>query len=158
MESTETAVPARFSCPMDRSVRASFEELVPALDSEATTLRRQLTFWLEKLPLDPDSGCDIIVATYEALANVVEHAYPGERGWMRLYAEWSGDSVTVVVTDTGCGIPVTPRRPPDASTSRGRGLLLIDKVTDQLHVDTGQDGTQMTMIWRPAVLRQNTIF
>lgn len=152
-EPAEAAAEARSDSPIDRSVRASFEELVPALDDEAAALRRQLTRWLDELPLDPDSGYDITLATYEALANVVAHAYPGERGWVRLYAEWSGDVVTVVVTDTGCGVGDEPRRASGASGNGGRGLLLMDKITDQLHVDTGKDGTRVTMIWRPAALR-----
>jgi anti-sigma regulatory factor (Ser/Thr protein kinase) len=154
-EPVEAAVPARSGRPVARPGRASFEELVPALDDEAAALRRQLALWLEELPLDADSGYDITLAAYEALANVVAHAYPGERGWIRLYAEWSGDVLTVVVSDTGCGVPEEPRRASGASTSGGRGLLLIDKVTDQLHVETGKDGTRVTMIWRPAALRHS---
>ncbi|MFG1644132.1 ATP-binding protein [Amycolatopsis sp. NPDC049252] len=152
-ETVEVAAGAGSDSPIDRSVRASFEELVPALDDEVAALRRQLTLWLEKLPLDPDSGYDITLAAYEALANVVAHAYPGEPGWVRLYADWSGDVVTVAVTDTGCGLPEEPRRASSAAEYGGRGLLLIDKITDQLHVDTGKDGTRVTMIWRPAALR-----
>lgn len=72
-----------------------------------------------------------------------------------LYAEWSGDALTVVVTGSGCGVAATPRRRLSASTSGGCGLLLIDKVTDQLHVDPGQHGTRVTATWRPAALRQN---
>jgi serine/threonine-protein kinase RsbW len=73
-----------------------------------------------------------------------------------LYADWAGDTVKVTVTDTGRGIPAKPDRAPAPPTSGGRGLLLIDEVTDRMTVDTGAHGTQVTMIWRPAALRQNT--
>jgi serine/threonine-protein kinase RsbW len=32
--------------------------------------------WLSTLHLDADLECDIVLASYEALANAVEHAYP----------------------------------------------------------------------------------
>ncbi len=109
--------------------------------------------WLEELPLDDGSSYDILLATYEALANVAAHAYLDRDGWVRLYADWAGDTLTATVTDTGCGIAPEGHRPP---TSGGRGLHLIDDLTDQMTIDTGEHGTQVTMIWRPAALRQNT--
>ncbi|WP_409180324.1 ATP-binding protein [Amycolatopsis sp. VS8301801F10] len=114
-------------------------------------LRQKLAQWLGELPLDPSSRFDISLAAYEALANVAAHAYPGGSGWTRLYADWAGDTVTVAVSDTGCGLD--PERKP---TSGGRGLPRIDEVTDRMVVDTGEHGTTVTMVWQPAALRQNT--
>lgn len=134
-------------------VTSTFEELAPALPNEMAGLRRKLIHWLGELPLDPDSTHDITLATYEALANVAAHAYPDGHGWARLQAERAEDAVTVTVTDTGCGIPATRPRGRGLRTSGGRGLVLIDKVTDQSEVDTGEHGTTVRMIWRPAALR-----
>jgi serine/threonine-protein kinase RsbW len=131
----------------------TFEELAPALPNEVAELRRKLTRWLGELPLDPESTHDITLATYEALANVAAHAYPDGHGWARLQAARDGDAVTVTVTDTGCGIPATRPRTAGLRTSGGRGLLLIDKVTDQSELDTGAHGTRVSMTWRPATLR-----
>lgn len=128
----------------------------PALPNDVADLRRKLIRWLAALPLDPESTHDITLATYEALANVAAHAYPVKHGWARLQAARVGDAVTVTVTDTGCGIPATrASRPRTAGlrTSGGRGLLLIDKVTDQYDIDTGEQGTTVRMTWRPAALR-----
>jgi serine/threonine-protein kinase RsbW len=132
---------------------SAFEELAPALPNEVAELRRKLTRWLGELPLDPESTHDITLATYEALANVAAHAYPDGHGWARLQATREGDAVTVTVTDTGCGIPATRSLKAGPRTSGGRGLLLIDKVTDQSDVDTGAHGTRVSMTWRPAALR-----
>ncbi|MGK3206580.1 ATP-binding protein [Amycolatopsis sp. MEPSY49] len=101
---------------------------------------------------DPGTRYDIVLAAYEALANVAAHAYPDRDGWARLYAQWAGDTVA----DTGRGIPARPNRAPAPRTSGGRGLILIDGVTDRMTIDTGEHGTQVTMIWRPAALRRNT--
>jgi histidine kinase-like protein len=94
----------------------------------STPLRRKLTAWLE------------------------------QRGRARLYGERAGDTVRVTVTDTGCGIGLPPERARAAvpSASGGRGLRLIDEVTDRMTVDTGAHGTRVTMVWRPAALRRDT--
>jgi anti-sigma regulatory factor (Ser/Thr protein kinase) len=134
-------------------VDSKFEELAPALPNEMAGLRRKLIHWLSEFPLDPGSTHDITLATYEALANVAAHAYPDGHGWARLEAERTGDTVTVTVTDTGCGIPSTRPRVAGLRTSGGRGLLLIDQVTDQSDIDSGSHGTKVRMTWRPAALR-----
>ena len=134
-------------------VTSTFEELAPALPNEMAGLRRKLTHWLGDLPLDPGSTHDITLATYEALANVAAHAYPQGNGWARLEAARKGDAVTVTVTDTGCGIPATRPHQPGLRTSGGRGLVLIDKVTDQSDIESGDHGTTVRMTWRPAALR-----
>lgn len=134
-------------------VAPAFEELAPALPNEMAGLRRKLIHWLSELPLDPESAHDITLATYEALANVAAHAYPDGHGWARLQAGRSGDTVTVTVTDTGCGIPATRPRTAGLRTSGGRGLLLIDQVTDQSDIDSGEKGTTVRMTWRPPALR-----
>ncbi|MEA5360177.1 ATP-binding protein [Amycolatopsis sp., V23-08] len=134
-------------------VTSTFEELAPALPNDVADLRRKLIRWLSELPLDPASTHDITLATYEALANVAAHAYPDGHGWARLQATRVGDAITVTVTDTGCGIPATRPRSAALRTSGGRGLLLIDKVTDQSEIDTSEQGTRVSMTWRPAALR-----
>lgn len=153
---SEAAAQAAAGAPIDPSVRSSLEELVPASLDEVTVLRRTLAVWLEELPLDAGSRYDIVLATYEALANVAAHAYPDRDGWVRLSAQCAGDTVTVTVTDTGCGIRAERDRAAASPTSGGRGLRLIDEVTDRMVLDTGEHGTQVTMTWHPAALRQNT--
>ncbi|MBE1493073.1 anti-sigma regulatory factor (Ser/Thr protein kinase) [Amycolatopsis lexingtonensis] len=150
-DQTGTTAPARGGA--EAVVVPPFEELAPALPNEMADLRRKLTRWLGELPLDAESTHDIILATYEALANVAAHAYPGGHGWARLQATRTGDTVTVTVTDTGCGIPATRPRTAGLRTSGGRGLVLIDKVTDQSDIDTGDTGTTVRMTWRPVSLR-----
>lgn len=130
-----------------------FEELAPALPNEVADLRRKLIRWLSALRLTPETTHDITLATYEALANVAAHAYPDGHGWARLQATRVGDVVTVTVTDTGCGIPATRPRTAGLRTSGGRGLLLIDKVSDQSEIDTGEQGTTVRMTWRLPALR-----
>ncbi|QKV74305.1 ATP-binding protein [Amycolatopsis sp. Hca4] len=134
-------------------VASTFEELAPALPNEMAGLRRKLLQWLGEFPLDPESKHDMTLATYEALANVAAHAYPDGHGWARLQARREGDTITITVTDTGCGIPATRPKKAGLRTSGGRGLLLIDQVTDQSDIASGEKGTTVRMTWRPPSLR-----
>jgi hypothetical protein len=60
----------------------------------------------------------------------------------------TGDAVTVTGSDTGCGIPAARPRQAGLHTSGGRGLVLIDKATDQADIETGRSGTTVRMTWR----------
>ncbi|WP_225440174.1 ATP-binding protein [Amycolatopsis eburnea] len=152
-DADQTGTTARARGSAGAVVFSPFEELAPAYPNEMADLRRKLTRWLGEFPLDPESTHDITLATYEALANVAAHAYPDGHGWARLQATRTGDTLTVTVTDTGCGIPATRPRTAGLRTSGGRGLVLIEKVTDQSDIDTGDTGTTVRMTWRPPSLR-----
>jgi anti-sigma regulatory factor (Ser/Thr protein kinase) len=149
-----TTSPDRLPAGSGTVVAPAFEELAPALPNDVADLRRKLIRWLGGLPLTPASTHDITLATYEALANVAAHAYPDGHGWARLRAARAGDTITVTVTDTGCGIPATRPHTAGLRAPGGRGLLLIDKVTDQAEIDTGDQGTTVRMTWRPEALRE----
>jgi anti-sigma regulatory factor (Ser/Thr protein kinase) len=151
-----TAAPAGFTgaaAPAGTAVRARFDAVTPALLDEVALLRRSLANWLDRLPLDVDTRQDIVLATYEALANTALHAYPGRRGRVRLTAGWTGDTVTATVTDWGRGIPAEPGHPAGQSPWGHSGLLLIDRLSDHVTLDSGDHGTRVTMRWRPPARR-----
>ncbi len=88
-----------------------------------------------------DLADDLVLATSEALENVVDHAFAAAAGpgTMTLRADLVDDVVTVVVADDGQW-----RDPTTGPTSRGRGLTLMESLTD-VEVDHGQAGTTVTM-------------
>lgn len=71
------------------------------------------------------------------IANAVDHAYPpGPAGPVRLQAALSADGVVEIrIADSG-----TWRRPDPTVTHRGRGLLLVERLIDSLHVHHAPDG------------------
>src|SRR5262249_54225970 len=71
-----------------RSTRnpASFELEFPALPSELTRARRSLREWLDAAGCTAREADEIVAATHEAAANVVEHAYGLARGRVFLSA------------------------------------------------------------------------
>ena len=94
--------------------------------------------------LDEPAVWDLMLATTEAIANAVQHGAPCERG-IRLAIESNDHGLRVEVYDCGCGHAKPPPtsasgRPRfgEASTraTRGRGLPIIEAVTDSLELST----------------------
>ncbi|MEJ2868586.1 ATP-binding protein [Actinomycetospora sp. OC33-EN08] len=120
------------------------ERSAPAGRTDASALRRDFRAWLG-VWADPDTADDLALAVYEALANVVDHAYTatGGRGQMRLWAAVSpplagGRELVVTVSDDGSWRRSTGRG------WRGRGLPLMHTLT-RATVLCGTDGTTVQM-------------
>lgn len=88
-----------------------------------------------------DLAGDLVLATSEALENVVDHAFAGapQPGTMSLRAHLVDDVVTIVVADDGRW-----HAPSTGPSSRGRGITLMAYLTDA-EVDHGPAGTTVTM-------------
>jgi serine/threonine-protein kinase RsbW len=106
-------------------------------------VRHQLERWAAGTGLSAVVVADLVLASYEALANAAEHAYPIGAGSVDLVAARTTDGrVLVTVRDHG-----TWRRPPLDPGLRGRGLLMIQALTQRVEVRQGQDGTTVHMEW-----------
>jgi serine/threonine-protein kinase RsbW len=127
------------------------EVLIADLDAPSR-VRHALDSWLRELPLTRSERHDLLLATSEAVANVVDHAYPAdhEGGEVTVAAKLqhrSGDDtgrVVVTVTDSGCWRPA-----PGERDDRGRGLQLMRACTDSLDIETTTAGTRVTMVSGP---------
>ncbi len=87
---------------------------------------------------------DLVLAVNEACANSVEHGYRGRKpGKVRVAGENDGARMHLRVTDRGSWKPA----PADPSP-RGRGLLLIRAVSDQLEMECTPSGTTVDMSFR----------
>lgn len=110
----------------------------------ATTIRRRLRSWVLELGVNGALVDDIVLGVYEALANVVEHAYSSspETGTMSITVTYEHETLTVTVSDTGTW------RPPTSTTTRSHGLQLAAAVADDLSVDHRPGfGTVVTAVW-----------
>ncbi|WP_410595638.1 ATP-binding protein [Amycolatopsis sp. lyj-23] len=107
-----------------------------------TQLRRQLIAWFGQAGLPAGRIQDLVLAVYEALANVVEHAYLGAPGTLDLHAHRHGSRVTVTVIDRGCWRPAAV-----PGLLRGRGLPLIHTLADESAFTTTPAGTVVEMSW-----------
>jgi serine/threonine-protein kinase RsbW len=115
----------------------------PATVGQLTELRNLLAAWAARTGLTREATTDVVLATYEAMTNVLQHAYPpGAPGAVVLRAIHRADGgVTVVVSDEGRW-----RTPVSDPAPRGWGLRLIRSVvaTEVVH---GPAGTTVTMRW-----------
>ncbi|MPZ84997.1 MAG: ATP-binding protein [Actinophytocola sp.] len=118
---------------------------VPAVAGRLTGLRHALAEWSERAGLPPDDSEALILASYEAMANTVEHAYIGQlQGVLDLRAvrDLARGCVTVTVTDYGRWKP-----PPADPGTRGRGLPLIRGLTATAAITPSTTGTTVAMSW-----------
>ena len=112
---------------------------LPADPNVLASMRQSLRTWLAATQASADDVYDILVASTEAAANAVEHAYgPGDASF-RVEAHMShGGRIEVVVRDHG------QWRPPRGH-NRGRGTMLMQQLMDEFEVATGETGTEVRM-------------
>lgn len=116
--------------------------------------RRVLDSCLRTLGVTPDIRTDIALALTEACANVIQHAGPGEE--YEVMASARDGLCMIEVVNTGGGTaPFQPASGPVAPLAEhGRGLQIIDAVTDNLRLTgNGQAGTtvhfEKALHWLP---------
>ncbi|WP_116112038.1 MULTISPECIES: ATP-binding protein [Amycolatopsis] len=126
--------------------------LVPARSRNATTLRQALTQWANDVDLPEDTTDAMALAAYEAMINVVTHAYPAQAdGPLELSAELRGSEVDVTVADRGRWQPPAA----DPGPLHGRGLPLIRALSERAEIAPGPQGTTVRMRWPvPAAARR----
>lgn len=116
---------------------------IPALASTLPALRDELDQWARSAGLNGSTSESLALAGYEAMANAVEHAYTDSDGVLDIVAT-RYDNGTVQVTITDHGTWVTPHH---SDERRGRGLPLIQRLSDETMITTSQNGTRVRMRW-----------
>ncbi|NYH79662.1 anti-sigma regulatory factor (Ser/Thr protein kinase) [Actinopolyspora biskrensis] len=121
---------------------------VPAAPERLPPLRNALAEWAGTVGLDAEQVEVLMLASYEALANVVAHAYPDGSGVLDLEARLLPEPtrVEVTVTDYGRWCPESEQR----RDLGGRGLILLRSLAEHAEVLTGGEGTTVRMSWTPA--------
>jgi serine/threonine-protein kinase RsbW len=118
---------------------------VPAVAGRLTGLRHALAEWAERCGLAPEDREALTLASYEAMANSVEHAYAGQlQGVLDLRAERDPAERRVIVTVTDYG---QWKPPPSDPGTRGRGLPLIRGLTPDSAIRPSANGTTVSLSW-----------
>ncbi|MFF8828601.1 SpoIIE family protein phosphatase [Streptomyces sp. NPDC015131] len=126
---------------------APLELTFPAESAQLAPVRRTLRSWLERCQLPPQTAQNVLVAAGEACANAIEHGHRHRRGEpIRLRAEANVTDLRLLVADSGQW--KTPQ--PEANAHRGRGIMLMKAMMQQVTVTTGADGTTVQMHTRIA--------
>jgi anti-sigma regulatory factor (Ser/Thr protein kinase) len=111
----------------------------PAEIESIPLMRRLLGRWLDGAGATRADVDDLTLASAEAAANAIEHAYGLEPGVVELRASVAGaGAVAVAIRDFG-----TWRAP--RGTHRGRGLLLMEGLADEVEVTRSDEGTTVEL-------------
>jgi PAS domain S-box-containing protein len=126
-----------------RSLEVDHPELrieLAARVNELPSARRGVRQWLEGIGVGAPASDDIVLACHEAVTNAIEHAGV-EDGTVIVKGRVVRDTVVIDVEDRGIWRDARP-------SIRGRGLALIEAVTDRFDLSTGADGTRITIARR----------
>jgi anti-sigma regulatory factor (Ser/Thr protein kinase) len=83
---------------------------------------------------------DLLVAAGEAIGNVIEHAYRGKNGALRVRGRATADAVTVEIRDFGAW------HRDAAVEGRGFGLPLMRAFADAVEVERTPFGTRVELL------------
>ena len=102
-------------------------------------VRDAMRAWLDGAPLDRSAAEDVVLATWEACANGIEHAVNPSDELLSIRAELEHDRVRVVVKDSGTWAP------PSGRDDRGLGLPLIGALSTSVDIARTTTGTTVTI-------------
>jgi anti-sigma regulatory factor (Ser/Thr protein kinase) len=141
----------------DDSTRASDASLYgqagPATEDQLGPMRRSIAQWARGVGADEETVESIVLATDEALSNVVGHAYPDLTGDFELRAEYVSESGRIEITIRDHG---RAKRPTEPDIHHGRGIPLIFALADQADIMPSAKGTSVRMSWRVSATGPST--
>jgi serine/threonine-protein kinase RsbW len=111
-----------------------------ALPIVAPLVRAAMNRIADACGFDEDRRFALVVATGEAIANAVEHAYRGDpSGEITVRTDITATSVVVAVEDQGRWRPFQKRE------ERGRGITLMHQLVDGVRITSTQTSTVVTL-------------
>lgn len=116
---------------------------VPARPGELRKLRRDLRAWLAAHGIDDGTAADIVVASNEAVSNVVEHAYADATpNHVDLRAELRGETIAITISDSGSWRDHVP-----TTADRGRGIAIMRAFAATVEIETETRGTTVRQVF-----------
>jgi anti-sigma regulatory factor (Ser/Thr protein kinase) len=102
-------------------------------------VRDAMRIWVSGVDVDRSAGEDVVLATWEACANAIEHAVEPQVDLVTVTAALADGRIRITVSDTGRWAP------PSMRENRGLGLRLIESLMTSVHVDESDTGTTVTL-------------
>lgn len=116
-------------------MRMSVRLNLPLEAGSVPAVRKLLRCALTILNVDRQAGIDLEIALTEACANVVKHATGADQFEVRL--DVGTDRCAIDVLDNGVGFDAaTAPGTPDAENERGRGLFLIEALSENVRMQS----------------------
>ena len=113
---------------------------LPSQLDSLDVVREALRLWLEQAPATEADAQEIVLATWEACANAVEHARDPVEDYFSVDVTLNDHTVRVTVLDSGVWHPQVAER-----DDRGLGLKLIRSLMSSVDIETGRGGTRVTL-------------
>lgn len=119
--------------------------------------RNLLRDWLVRVPVDRPETDDLVLVASELCANAVRHA-SGQPGGVVLRARAEDADVVIEVEDDGDGLDaLTPIDDlPDPRGEAGRGLFLVQTLSDDVSYERHEPGTCVTVRKRAVISLDDT--
>ncbi|HEX5254364.1 MAG TPA: SpoIIE family protein phosphatase [Mycobacterium sp.] len=115
-----------------------------ATADQLVLIRHRLADWLHAGGVTEDQTADIVLVVNEACTNCVEHAYRGfAAGTMLLDVSLADGEVRTRITDYGSW-----KTPSSTPGNGGRGLPLMQMLSDSMELDTTATGTTADITFR----------
>jgi anti-sigma regulatory factor (Ser/Thr protein kinase) len=131
---------------------ARLEMAYPPRGAAAAQMRQALRAYLSERALDATVVHDVVLAADEAFINAVGHAEAADDP-IRITARVSEGEASVEIRDGGSGFAYRRsdrRSAPDVLRPNGRGVFLMERLMDEVSVDSGHTGTTVRMVRRIA--------
>jgi len=133
-----------------------YELTVPARFENLALIGDFISGVARRAGFDEKGVFNLQLACDEACTNVIEHAYAGGPGQIRIAVTVYPDRIQIQVHDTGR--PFDPRavRAPDLGAplerreTGGLGLHFMRSIMDEVRFEFDQDGNRLTMVKRRA--------
>ena len=127
-------------------VNPEYVELrLPAVPDSLSPMRAALREWLAAAGAAEGDAYDVLIAVGEAAANAVEHAYGPVDAEFEVEGRVTNGDLVLAVRDRG------KWRDPRGQ-HRGRGLLLMNELMDDVQIERDEQGTAVQM--RRALVRE----
>ena len=129
------------------SVSDRLSVCLPAKHESLARVRSELTSALAGAGWTSEPISRVLVAVGEAVTNAVEHGSEGA-ATVQLEATVEGDHATIRVSDEGCeghACPQSAPSPPPISSLRGRGLVMIHALADDVRIRRSGRGTEVRL-------------
>ncbi len=133
--------------------RRDVELVIPMIPEMELTATKTAEAVGEFMKLDADSIDEIKLAIIEACINAIEHSDSEDRK-VSVTFEIGDEALTIQISDHGQGFDLSDARDKlqerrDAGTqTRGWGLQIMQELMDEVKVESGDDGTVITMVKR----------
>ena len=140
-----TRTPATGPDPLTHGVHSSLR--LPADLAVLGFVRSAIACLLTREEWPPEAACLVLLASNEVLTNAIEHGSPVGAA-VEVELTVTEDRADLRVVDQGLpgrALPCVPDEPPPPWSERGRGLLIISRLADELTVRPQGRGTEVNV-------------